>query len=129
MTPGVMVADQKHCRVIDQRATHALAARPAESCDQQHIVSSLKSSTTTTSALTLRHNLVFPTAIPGILPSRHLPEREAMLVTLAVRLRDVLPRRTSSTFGSRAVCFIQRANRFPMAKGGNFAECGEASGK
>jgi hypothetical protein len=38
MTPGVMVADQKHPRVIDQRATHALAARRAESCDQQHIV-------------------------------------------------------------------------------------------
>jgi hypothetical protein len=68
MTPGVLVADQMHRRVIDQRATHALAARRAESCDQQHIVSSLKSSTTTSSALTLRHNLAFPTAIPGILP-------------------------------------------------------------
>ena len=53
-----MVADQKHRRVIDHRAKHALAARRSQSCDQQHIVSSLKLSTTTC-ALTLRHNLAF----------------------------------------------------------------------
>jgi hypothetical protein len=69
MTPGVMVADQKHCRVIDQRATHALAARRAESCDQQHIVSSLKSSTTTSSALTLRH-LAFSDSNPRYSPKQ-----------------------------------------------------------
>jgi hypothetical protein len=70
MTPGVLVADQMRRRVIDQRATHALAARRAESCDQQHIVSSLKSSATTSSALTLRHSVAFSDSNPRYSPKR-----------------------------------------------------------
>jgi hypothetical protein len=122
MTPGVLVADQKHRRVIDQRATHALAARRAESCDQQHIVSSLKSSTTTSSALNLRHNLAFSDSNPGILPSRHLPERAAMFVTLAVRLCDVLPRRDKLYF--RQPCGLFHPTGEPISHGQGREFCG-----